>query len=162
MDNTNPRKMALPDIYRSTTYSSYKIKFKPLKEDIGEKTTQPTSLVKTAHAEPNKPVKIESSTDCEQYRDKVAVYFGEYTDQALFVAQKESSCQNIRSHKQNKNGTYDYCIFQINNEPNALDIDTCIRRAWEKFKGANYTWRPWYAVCAIGGVSKFPQIIKCK
>lgn len=87
------------------------------------------------------------NADCEQYRTLVNSYFGEYTDQALFVSTKEASCQNIRSKKANRNGTYDYCIFQINNEASALDINTCVRRAWEKFKGSGYVWQQWYAVC---------------
>lgn len=104
---------------------------------------------------------LPQETGCEQYRKKVQHYFGKYTDQALFVAEKESGCQNIRSHKKNSNGTYDYCIFQINNESSALNIDVCIKRAWEKFEKAKYTWRPWYAVCAPGAIAKYPNI-KCK
>jgi hypothetical protein len=112
------------------------------------------TLVKVAKAaEPEK-------TGCEQYRQIVERYFGQYTDTALFVAQKESGCQNIRSHKANRNGTYDYCIFQINNEPSALNIETCVKRAWDKFKPTK-TWRQWYAVCKPGGIPKF-QTIKCK
>jgi len=100
---------------------------------------------------------------CEDYREAVQKYFGVQTDTALFIASKESGCQNIRSHKMNPNGTWDYCIFQINNEPNVLnDIDTCVRRAWEKYKGRG-NWSAWYAVCTPG---KNPQPkyagIKCQ
>ncbi len=100
-------------------------------------------------------------TGCEQYRSKVEAVFGTYTEQALFVASKESGCQNIKSKQQNGNGTWDYCIFQINNEPSALDIDICIKRAWDKFKGRNFTWGAWYAVCPLGGGQRY-QNIKCK
>ena len=97
---------------------------------------------------------------CEQYRQSVQKYFGEYTDQALFVADKESDCQNIKSHKPNRNGTHDFCIFQINNEPSALDINHCIKRAWDKFKPYK-NWSQWYAVCTPSKVAKYENI-KCK
>jgi hypothetical protein len=101
------------------------------------------------------------SPNCEAYQETIEKYFGVYADQAIFVATKESGCQNIRSHKINANGTWDYCIFQINNEPSALEIETCVRRAWEKFKGSNYAWRQWYAVCAPKTHIPKYQNIKC-
>lgn len=107
---------------------------------------------------------------CEKYRAKVQAVFGQYTDQALFTAGKESrQCSVNISDGANSNGTYDYCIFQINNEPSVqYDIDKCIARAWSKFKGRGYTWGAWYAVCPIKFVDgkriqyqKFENI-KCK
>jgi hypothetical protein len=100
------------------------------------------------------------STNCESIKPIVEKYFGDYTDQALFVSFKESGCQNIRSYKMNKNGTYDYCPFQINNEPSVLhDLDKCVKRAWEKFKLYKH-WGQWYAVCKPDRTPKY-QGIKC-
>lgn len=96
-----------------------------------------------------KPVSFVLPETCEQYHAKVQKFFGEHTNEALFVASLESGCVNKRSNSQNSNGTWDYCIFQINNEPSALEIDTCVRRAFEKFKASKYVWRQWYAVCPI-------------
>jgi len=119
---------------------------------------QTLALVKVAQA--SAPSKQAVVTECNDFRPAVEKYFGQYTEQALFVATKESGCQNIKSHKANSNGTWDYCYMQINNEPSALDVDTCARRAWEKFKASNFTWRQWYAVCAVGGIAKYSHI-KC-
>lgn len=98
---------------------------------------------------------------CEKYRKAVHKYFGEYTQQALFISSQESGCQNIRSYGANSNGTYDYCFMQINNEPSTLkDNDLCARRAWEKFKPYKH-WSQWFAVCKPDRTPKY-QGIKCK
>lgn len=96
-----------------------------------------------------KQIELPIRPDCEKYRSRVEKKFGEYTNQALFVADKESmGCTKDISNQANSNGTWDYCIFQINNEPSVQkDIDKCIQRAWDKFKASGYTWRQWYAVC---------------
>lgn len=97
--------------------------------------------------------------NCESYREAVYKYFGDYTDQALFVFGKESrGCTVNISDAPNPNGTYDYCIAQINNEPSVrYDIDKCVRRAWEKFKPYKH-WSQWYSVCSVKRVPKYPNI----
>lgn len=101
------------------------------------------------------------STNCDTLKPLIEKYFGEHAETALFVADKESGCQNIKSHKANSNGTYDYCPFQINNEPSVLkDLDKCIKRAWEKFKPYKH-WSQWYAVCTPKRVPKYDNI-NCK
>lgn len=104
-----------------------------------------------------------ASEGCEKYRVEVEKLFGKYTDEALFVAGQESrGCSVTIGDKPNNNGTNDYCIFAINNEPEVrYNLSKCIQRAWDKFKGSNYTWRQWYAVCPFGGGQKFENI-KCK
>lgn len=98
---------------------------------------------------------------CEQYREAVQKYFGDQTDAALFVASKESDCRMSAVSR-----TADYCIFQIHNEPlTANNVDTCARRAWEKYVGGrvgSYNWSAWYAVCTPGS-SPQPKYsgIKC-
>ena len=97
-------------------------------------------------------------SDCSSYKETVLKYFGEYTETALFVASKESGCRNIRGAR-NGDGSYDYCIFQINNEPKALEIETCVRRAWEKFvdgRFGDHNFSAWYAVCEKEKTKKNP------
>lgn len=120
-------------------------------------------FTRTAYAfEPQVPQ--EELKGCEKFREFVEPVFGKYTDQALFTASKESrGCTVDISDRANRNGTWDYCIFAINNEPHVrYNLDKCIQRAWEKFQASGYTWRQWYAVCPLGGTSKYPTIIKCK
>jgi hypothetical protein len=117
-----------------------------------EQPTKP-AIIKTAQAKSN---------TCEDYREEVNKYFGDYTDQALFVFGKESrGCTLNKSLKANRNGTWDYCIAQINNEPSVQnDLDKCISRAWDKFKPYKH-WSQWYAVCKPNREPKYPNI-KCK
>jgi hypothetical protein len=107
------------------------------------------------------PTKPAPKPGCEQYREIVQKYFGpELTDTALFVASKESGCnQNAVSP------TADYCLFQINREPATRnDLELCVRRAWEKYVGGRvgeYNWSAWYAVCTPKAEPKYPGI-KCR
>lgn len=105
-----------------------------------------------------------ASEGCEKYRAEIEKLFGSYTDQALFVAGQESrGCSVTIGDKPNRNGTNDFCIFAINNEPEVRhDLSKCIQRAWSKFKGSNYTWRQWYAVCEYGTQRPKFEVIKCK
>lgn len=86
---------------------------------------------------------------CEEYSETIQKYFGDYADQAIFVATKESGCNMAAVSR-----TQDYCIFQINREPaTGKDLDLCVRRAWEKFTGGRVgsnNWSAWYAVCTPG------------
>lgn len=107
--------------------------------------------VQAAEIEKLVPVK-KAPGDCEQYRSVVKKYFGSLTDEALFVASKEGNgCTANKSHKANTDGTWDYCIFQINNEPDtAKNIDLCVRRAFEKYTDGRIgvkNWSAFYAVC---------------
>lgn len=117
-------------------------------------------IIKTAQASGLLEIGIQAT--CEEYRPEVAKYFGEYTDQALFVFGKESrGCTVNISDKANRNGTWDYCIAQINNEPSVrYDIDKCIKRAWQKFEPYKH-WSQWYAVCPTTRQQKYKEI-KCK
>jgi hypothetical protein len=60
-------------------------------------------------------------------------------------------CTANKSSKANSDGTWDYCIFQINQEPAAAkSLDTCIRRAYEKYtegRIGKQNWSAFYAVC---------------
>lgn len=125
------------------------------------------AVIKTAHATelPIAPL----SENCTAHKAAIQKYFGDYTTQALKVSTAEAGCEMKRSYGANKNGTYDWCMFQINNEPSVLkDIDKCARRAFEKFKGSGYDWAQWYAVCPVIFIDgkrvqyqKF-QDLKCK
>lgn len=89
------------------------------------------------------------SKDCEQYRGIIKNYFGDQTDNALFVASKESNCNQLAVSKTN-----DHCIFQIHNEPETgKDINLCVKRAFDKYQsgriGAN-NFSAWYSVCGVG------------
>ncbi len=102
---------------------------------------------------------------CEQYRALVSKYFGDQTENALLVASKESRCIADRVSGLNKNGTRDYCLFQINNEASmAKDVEKCVKRAYQKFTdgriGKN-NWSAWYAVCTPKAVPKY-EGIKCQ
>lgn len=95
---------------------------------------------------------------CEKLRPIVNKYFKDLTDEALFVASKESGCDMAAV-----SATKDYCAFQINKEPQTRDdVDLCVRRAWEKYIdgriGSN-NWSAWYSVCTKKGVAKFPDLI---
>ena len=99
--------------------------------------------------------------NCEQYRGIIQNYFGDQTDNALFVASKESNCNQSAVSKTN-----DHCIFQIHNEPDTgKDINLCVKRAFDKYKsgriGVN-NFSAWYSVCGIGSnpIQKF-EGIKC-
>lgn len=116
---------------------------------VAENKHKSIEAIKVAEAKEPEVKKPEPVAGCEQYRSKVEAVFGQYTEEALFVAKSESGCQNIRSKLINGNQTWDYCIFQINNEPSALEIDICIKRAWEKFNASGKVWRQWYAVCPL-------------
>lgn len=114
--------------------------------------------------------------DCEQYRPVVEKYFGKLTNEALFVASKESGCIADRISLPNKDGSRDYCLLQINKEPLAAQsLEVCVRRAWEKYKEGRVgemNWSAWYAVCLKENtkenplpypVPKYPKVIKnCK
>lgn len=110
--------------------------------------------------------------DCEQYRPIVEKYFGKLTDEALFVASKESGCIADRISPKNTDGSKDYCLFQITREPLAAQsLDVCVRRAWEKYKDGRvgeYNFSAWFAVCLKENtkenprpypVPKYPKII---
>lgn len=136
-------------------------------------TVAPWTFVRTVYAsEPKWP----DIGDCEQYRPIVQKYFGKLTDEALFVASKESGCIADRISPKNKNGTKDYCLLQINQEPLAAQsLDVCVRRAWEKYQAGRVgekNWSAWFAVCLKENtkenprpypVPKYPSVIKnCK
>lgn len=93
---------------------------------------------------------------CEAYRKEVEKVFGKkLATTALFVASKESrNCTADMSLKKNSDGTIDYCIFQINDEPEVRhNLDLCIQRAYEKYtqgRIGTYNWSAWYAVCTTG------------
>jgi hypothetical protein len=88
---------------------------------------------------------------CEAIRPVVEKHFGKITDEALFVSGKEAGCVADRISKKNSDGSRDYCAFQINGEPRTTkDLDTCVRRAYEKYAGGRMganNWSAFYAVC---------------
>ena len=70
-----------------------------------------------------KQIELPIRSDCEKYRSRVEKKFGEYTNQALFVADKESmGCTKDISNQANSNGTWDYCIFQINKFKSIMNV----------------------------------------
>jgi hypothetical protein len=113
---------------------------------------KPTSIPIGESAKPTYPASISgrhSTSTCETYKGTVEKYFGEFTTNALFVAERESGCRMEAVSR-----TQDYCIFQINREPaTANDVDLCVRRAYEKFVGGRVgsnNFSAWYAVCTSG------------
>lgn len=133
----------------------------------------PWTFVRTVYAsEPKWP----DIGDCEQYRPIVQKYFGKLTDEALFVASKESGCIADRISPKNTNGSRDYCLLQINREPLAAQsLEVCVRRAFEKYQAGRVgekNWSAWFAVCLKENtkenprpypVPKYPKVIKnCK
>jgi hypothetical protein len=53
----------------------------------------------------------------------------------------ESGLRNIRSHNVNDDGLYDWGVFQIHGEPEALDPVYATERAYEKWQASGY--EPW-------------------
>jgi hypothetical protein len=104
---------------------------------------------------------------CEPYREVIKQYWGELADTGLFIADKESiGCTANISSKANSDKTFDFCIFQINQEPDTRhDIHKCVKRGYEKYVegriGKNNA-SAWYAVCTTGNnpVPKYAGI-KC-
>ena len=108
-------------------------------------------MASIASLEPAKLSKIPIPIQCEQYRKAVEAYFGPLTDEALFVASKESGCRESAVSGQNFDGSKDYCLFQITREAHVTnDLDACIRRAKEKYTAGRIgveNWSDFYAVC---------------
>lgn len=121
----------------------------------------PVIHVKRAEA---KELKWPNIGDCEQYRPIVQKYFGTLTNEALFVASKESGCVADRISEKNKDGTRDFCLFQINQEKlTAQSLDVCVRRAFEKYTDGRVgekNWSAFYAVCDVNAQPKYPKAIK--
>lgn len=121
----------------------------------------PWTYVRTAKAS---ELKWPDIGDCEQYRPVVQKYFGKLTDEALFVAKYESGCVADRISDKNKDGTRDYCLFQINQEKlTAQSLDVCVRRASEKYttgRVGEKNWSAFYAVCDVNAQPKYPKTIK--
>lgn len=121
-----------------------------------EVVNQPVDTQLTYVNQPAQP-SVNKKPGCEQYRDVVEKYFGPETDTALFVASKESGCRMDAI-----SSTHDYCLFQINREPQTLtDLDLCVRRAHDKYVGGRVgenNWSAWYAVCSPAAVPKYPGI----
>lgn len=122
----------------------------------------PVLHVKRAEA---KELKWPDIGDCEQYRPVVQKYFGALTNEALFVASKESGCVADRISEKNSNGTRDFCLFQINQEKlTAQSLDVCVRRAFEKYTAGRVgvkNWSAWYAVCDVNTKPIYPNIKNC-
>lgn len=134
-------------------------------------TLAPWTFVRTVYAsEPKWP----DIGDCEQYRPIVQKYFGKLTDEALFVASHESGCIADRISDKNKNGTRDFCLFQINQEKLTVQsLDVCVRRGFEKYMAGRVgekNWSDFYAVCLrnidpvtkkdLAPIPKYPNVIK--
>jgi len=127
-------------------------------------TVAPWNFVRTAKAAEGVEETVWPDIgDCEQYRPIVEKYFGKLTDEALFVASKESGCIGDRVSNPNSDGTKDYCLFQINKEKLAAQsLDVCVRRAWEKYQHGRIgemNWSAWYAVCDVNAKPKYPKVI---
>lgn len=124
-------------------------------------TVAPWTYIRTAEAA---EMRWPDIGDCEQYRPIVQKYFGKLTDEALFVASKESGCVADRISEKNKNGTRDFCLFQINQEKLAAQsLDVCVRRAFEKYTAGRVgekNWSAFYAVCDVNAQPKYPKSIK--
>lgn len=129
----------------------------------------PWTYVRTAEAA---EMKWPNIGDCEQYRPIVQKYFGKLTDEALFVASHESGCIADRISDKNKNGTRDFCLFQINQEKLTVQsLDVCVRRAFEKYMAGRVgekNWSDFYAVCLRNKlpdgtegtpIPKYPKVI---
>jgi len=125
--------------------------------------TPPVITIKHVEAKELEAPKFPDVGDCEQYRPVVEKYFGKLTDEALFVAKNESGCIADRISPKNSDGSRDYCLLQINNEPLAAQsLDVCVRRAWEKYQDGRVgekNWSAWYAVCDVNAKPKYPKTI---
>lgn len=170
-------KMRSPIIIQSPFYleSRNKSDVSFIQKAYAEDKAQDSLVMETLLAKPTiEPAKelspvVEASVKeyvggCEQYREIVNKYFGKLTDQALFVAFKESGCRQHAVNK-NRNKTEDTCIFQINAEPaTAHDLELCVKRAHEKYvegRVGKNNWSAWYAVCDVNAKPRFSNI-KCK
>lgn len=124
----------------------------------------PTIYVKRAQAAEIEQPKFPNIGDCEQYRPIVEKYFGALTNEALFVAKMESGCIADRVSEPNRDGTRDFCLFQINREKlTAQSLDVCVRRAFEKYTAGRVgekNWSAFYAVCDVNAQPKYPKVIK--
>lgn len=129
-----------------------------LKEKV---VTVPAIGIHTAKAA---EIELPDIGDCEQYRPIVQKYFGALTNEALFVAKMESGCVADRISEPNKDGTRDFCLFQINREKlTAQSLDVCVRRAFEKYRDGRVgvkNWSAFYAVCDVNAQPKYPKVIK--
>lgn len=81
-------------------YSNEHIRIQELQEDIEELK--------------NRLKNYETTGWVSQYDGLFQKYFGKEWKEARAVCKAESGLQNIRSHKMNSNGTYDWGLCQIN------------------------------------------------
>lgn len=135
------------------------------KKTAEEPKTEPTPVVEEVKAPEPAPVQpvvetppapVYVSGSCESFRPLVQKYFGNATDAAMIVMQKESSCNpNAVSE------TNDYGLFQLNGmqifDPEA-NIAAAVQKYLSPRRGSTPNFSAWYAVCTPNLVPKYAGI----
>lgn len=128
--------------------------------------TEPTPPIEEAKAPEPAPVEVVPvapqppqafvSGNCESFRPLVQKYFGNATEAAMIVMQKESSCNPTAVSETN-----DFGLFQLNGmqifEPEA-NIAAASLKYTSPRRGSTPNFSAWYAVCTPNQVPKYAGI----
>lgn len=125
----------------------------PVVEEV--KAPEPAPVVVTPEPAPQ-PQTAFVAGNCESFRPLVQKYFGNATDAAMIVMQKESSCNPTAVSETN-----DYGLFQLNGmqifDPEA-NIAAAVQKYLSPRRGSTPNFSAWYAVCTPNLVPKYAGI----
>lgn len=121
---------------------------------VVEEVKAPEPVAEPVHT-PQPPTAFVAG-NCESFRPLVQKYFGDATNAAMIVMQKESSCNPNAVSETNDHG-----LFQLNAMP-IYDPEANIAAAVQKYlsprRGSTPNFSAWYAVCTPNLVPKYAGI----